>query len=366
MDSVVDAGATIDAGPGEPLRALSIAVGGWYSCALLENHRVKCWGQNTSGALGYGDSVNRGNSPSEMGDALPFVDLGTGRTATAIAASRAHTCAVLDDGSLKCWGEGAALGSADTTTLGNMPGQMGDELPALAFGAGRRVRQVAAGFNWSCALLDDGSVSCWGDNYETGAKATHMLPTPISLGDIGTAKVRTIIAGGKGAFVLLDDGRLLGELPFTVPPATLNSAPVAAFSGAWESRCQLFVGGGAFCRDAAGGEPPDTVHDLVAVGVREEYGSCGLTAAGVARCWSFQPAPDTYWTDGVRLTDGAVKVVGPGPLKVLASGGVQHTCALDAEGRVWCWGGGEPTLGASVKVNVAAGAWSPVDLGTRR
>jgi hypothetical protein len=363
-DAQAEVAAPLDAGAGEPLRALSIAVGGWYACALLENHRVKCWGGSGAGALGYGDSLNRGNSPDEMGDALPFVDLGTGRTVTAVAASRDHTCAILDDGSLKCWGEGPALGLADTSNRGDAPGQMGDALPALAFGAGRTVRQVAAGYDWSCALLDDDSVDCWGDKDLNDATASHMLPTPIALGGMGTAKVRTIAAGGKGAFVLLDDGTLLGELPGR---GLAWGSNVASFSGARQSRCELFVGGGALCRDAAGGEPPDTVRDLVAVGVREDYGSCGLTAAGVARCWSFQATSATYWTDGARLDDrGAVQVIGPPPLQALASGGAQHMCGLDAHGRVWCWGGGGAALGASVRTNVASGAWTPIDLGTRR
>ena len=75
-----------------------------HTCALLDDRTVKCWGYNASGQLGQGDAADRGDSPGELGDNLAAVDLGTGRTATAIAAGGYHTCAILDDASVKCWG----------------------------------------------------------------------------------------------------------------------------------------------------------------------------------------------------------------------------------------------------------------------
>ena len=51
-----------------------------------------------------GDQTSRGRSTLDMGEDLDLVDLGTGRTATRIGCGQHHTCAVLDDGSLKCWG----------------------------------------------------------------------------------------------------------------------------------------------------------------------------------------------------------------------------------------------------------------------
>jgi hypothetical protein len=73
-------------------------------CAVLDDGSVKCWGKNSDGQLGYGDTVQSGDGAGEMGDALPAVALGTGRTAVSIEAGSDHTCAVLDDRSVKCWG----------------------------------------------------------------------------------------------------------------------------------------------------------------------------------------------------------------------------------------------------------------------
>ena len=61
----------------------------------------QCWGRNPNGQCGLGDVETYGNDPNDMGDNLPFVDLGTGRTAVKLAAGDAHVCALLDDASVK-------------------------------------------------------------------------------------------------------------------------------------------------------------------------------------------------------------------------------------------------------------------------
>ena len=77
----------------------------WRSCHALSGGQVKCWGANTGGKLGTGNTASYGDSAGEMGANLPAVDLGTGRTAVAISLGQDHTCALLDNGSVKCWGD---------------------------------------------------------------------------------------------------------------------------------------------------------------------------------------------------------------------------------------------------------------------
>ena len=100
---------------------------------MLDNSSIKCWGYNASGQLGLGDANNRGVGSNEMGDNLPSIDLGSGKTARAISAGDSHTCAVLDNASLKCWGknDSGQLGLGNTSTLGDASGEMGDNLPAI-------------------------------------------------------------------------------------------------------------------------------------------------------------------------------------------------------------------------------------------
>ena len=100
---------------------------------MLDNSSIKCWGLNDSGQLGLGDTNKRGDEPNEMADYLPAVDLGSGKTARAITAGDSHTCAVLDNASLKCWGknDSGQLGLGHTNNRGDEPNQMGDILPAI-------------------------------------------------------------------------------------------------------------------------------------------------------------------------------------------------------------------------------------------
>jgi len=131
--------------------------------------RSKCWGYNYYGQLGLGDRNDRGARPSQMGANLPSVDLGSGWTAVEVAAGGYHTCVRLQNGAeqaLTCWGRNkhGQLGLGDTTTRGRMGGQMGDSLPAVQLWAGRWAVALALGDEHSCALLDDASVKCWGWN----------------------------------------------------------------------------------------------------------------------------------------------------------------------------------------------------------
>ena len=68
--------------------------------------QVKCWGYNAKGQLGLGLTWtnNRGDGAGEMGDSLEAVELGAGRTAKKITAGGYHTCAILDNDKVECWG----------------------------------------------------------------------------------------------------------------------------------------------------------------------------------------------------------------------------------------------------------------------
>ena len=85
---MADSLTVIDLGTGRTTR--DIEAGDNHTCAILDDASVKCWGSNASGQLGLGDTNNRGDASGEMGNSLPAVDLGSERTATAIAAGNQH------------------------------------------------------------------------------------------------------------------------------------------------------------------------------------------------------------------------------------------------------------------------------------
>jgi len=153
-----------DAGPvnlGAGRTAKAISAGGFHTCALLDDDTVRCWGWGANGRLGYGNVETIGDDETPA-DAGPPVDLGPGRTAKAISAGGFHTCALLDNNTVRCWGYGfnGQLGYASTTSVGDneLPGSVGP----VELGAGRTAVAISAGESHTCARLDDGSVRCWG------------------------------------------------------------------------------------------------------------------------------------------------------------------------------------------------------------
>jgi alpha-tubulin suppressor-like RCC1 family protein len=152
--------------------ATEISARGFYTCALLNDASVKCWGLNLAGQLGLGDDLSRGTGSNDMGDNLPAVNLGTGKTAIAISAGMGHACVILNDYDVKCWGYGAfgQLGLGNIENRGTGSNDMGDNLPAVSLGTGKTAVRITTGAVHVCAVLDDASVKCWGANsaYQLG------------------------------------------------------------------------------------------------------------------------------------------------------------------------------------------------------
>ena len=207
--------AVVDLGTGRTATAIST---GWtHTCAILDNASVKCWGEGGSGRLGYGNTNDIGNGSNEMGDNLTVVDLGTGRTATAISTGYAHTCAILDNDSVKCWGEGddGHLGYGNTNDLGDASGEMGDNLPVVDLGTGRTATAISTGHGQTCVILDNASVKCWGLNSigQLGYGNTNDLGDGsdemgdnLPVVDLGTGRTATAIgAGSQHTCAILDN-----------------------------------------------------------------------------------------------------------------------------------------------------------------
>ena len=103
-----------------------------------------------------------------MGDNLPIVDVGTNRIAKQIACGERHTCVLLDNNEVKCWGRNydGELGLGTWGIKGLEPSTMGDNLPVLKLGTEVNVVPdfIACGSQHSCVLINDATVKCWGVN----------------------------------------------------------------------------------------------------------------------------------------------------------------------------------------------------------
>jgi cysteine-rich repeat protein len=201
-----------------------LAAGGHHSCALFKHGRVKCWGDNVYGQLGLGNTLDTGDEPDEMGPNLPAIDLGTGKTAKAISAGGDHTCAILNDDSIKCWGHNlhGRLGLGDTGNRGGQPNQISDNLPPTNLGTGKTTKAIDARTAHTCAILNDGSVKCWGNNstgrlglgdtYSRG-NAPNQMGDNLPAVNLGTGEIALAIATGQShtCAVLQDDVKCWGN-----------------------------------------------------------------------------------------------------------------------------------------------------------
>jgi alpha-tubulin suppressor-like RCC1 family protein len=186
-----------------------LAAGGAHACALLNTGKVRCWGIGLFGQLGYGEveTVGDDETPASAGD------VNVGATVTQITAGLSHTCALLNSGNVRCWGDGGSgqLGYGNIQLVGD------DESPATKSGAldvnvGGPVVQISAGFTHTCALLANGRVRCWGDNSRgqlgyPGVDAVGDDESPALLGDVqlGDTAVK-IAAGGEHTCAVLSTG----------------------------------------------------------------------------------------------------------------------------------------------------------------
>ncbi|MFK7873873.1 MAG: hypothetical protein AB8C84_12035 [Oligoflexales bacterium] len=146
--------------------ALEVSLGEYFSCVRLDNNQVKCWGKNAAGQLGQGHTNPLGDGSSEMGDNLAAINLGTNRTAIQISAGYDYACALLDNNQVKCWGTNFAgqLGQGHTNSLGDGGSEMGDNLTVIDLGTNRTATFIETGYDNTCALLDNGELKCWGGN----------------------------------------------------------------------------------------------------------------------------------------------------------------------------------------------------------
>jgi cysteine-rich repeat protein len=267
--------------------ATAISVGGYHSCALFAAGVVRCWGRNDRGQLGLGDAVARGSNSGEMGTALPAVDLGQGMTAKAIAAGFGHTCAVLSDGDVKCWGENLGfLGLGDTDNRGDEMNEMGDALPVVSLGTNKRAVAIAAGYQYTCALLSDAvksqmSVKCWGNNdagqlglgdMQARGDAADEMGDVLPDVDLGVGnEPKAVAVGAQHTCALLHDG--------SIKCWGINEDGRLGLGDAFARGNQAMEMGDALPRVDLGTEQ---TAKAITVGWAN---SCALLSEGAVKCW---------------------------------------------------------------------------------
>jgi alpha-tubulin suppressor-like RCC1 family protein len=280
------------AGPvnlGAGRRAVAITAGGAHTCAILDNGQVACWGYGFNGELGYGSTASLGDNPADTPNLEGTVDLGTGRFAVALSAGSTHTCAILDNGTLLCWGYGGngRLGYGDTLDVGqtNTPAMKGP----VSLGTGRTARAIAAGGQHTCAILDDGTVRCWGFGFS---------------GELGYGNQSNA-------------GDMTSDTPALLPPVNLGGQAALAITTGGADTCAILDDGSVRCWG---------------------YGAAGRLGYGGTANVGDNPTDIPALVGPVNL--------GAGRTAIAISAGEQHTCARLDDGSLRCWGyGGNGRLG---------------------
>ena len=325
----------VSAVPSAPVvtTARTVSVGGLHSCAVLTDGQLRCWGGNDRGQLG---------------------DLPGDERFTAVTAGLTHSCAVTTAGRTLCWGANDRGQLGDGTRSSHSAPHTVRDLP--------RPTTLALGAAHSCALAADGIVRCWGANdagqLGTGDTRDRTTVTPVA----GDLHFGTLVSGWRHACGLAADGRAycwgdntsgqLGDGSTTDrdEPTPVNSAlRFRALAAGRAHTCGLATDGGVYCwgRNDAGqlgtGQSRDASTPRrvsVGVGVRQlaagSLHSCALGVDGTVRCWG----QNRYGQLGDGTTfdrDTPVTVRNaPAFVQLDASGG--HSCGRTAANELYCWG----------------------------
>ena len=295
---------------------MDICVGSEHTCAVKEDGTVWCWGDGTYGQLGVGDSIDRIRAFSVLDqDGNPFDG------AVRVACGHGHTCAVKEDGTVWCWGQNSA-GQAGSPNTGRV------ENPELVGGlAGQTVIGVTAGHSHTCALTSAGEMWCWGDNTygQLGDGTVTASSLPVHVLADGSSVFTGVVqadAGHDYTCAVKEDGTVWcwgGNADGQLGDGSYSERhfPVRLTSMPAQDRAMAVTAGAAF--------------------------TCALMSGGDVWCWG----DGTYGQLGTGDASPSVT-----PMQVRDAAGtsftdvtglgamMNHVCAVKEDGTVWCWGDG--------------------------
>ncbi|MFO7566920.1 MAG: hypothetical protein R6X02_30025 [Enhygromyxa sp.] len=362
---------------------LALEAGTAHTCALIEGGRVRCWGLNNTGQLGYGNTDNIGdNEPASTPGDVVFGD-----TVEQISARAHHTCAHLTDESVRCWGYNGAgqLGQGNLEHIGD------DEFPFSVnpISVNADILEVAAGGNHTCVRVGAGSVRCWGEassgqlGYGNVTPLTIPLTVDVNLGGVVVA----LSTGVDHNCAMLEDGKVrcwgrndrgqLGygntdnigddELPSSIVPVPIvpqgipNDAEVVDIALGHSHTCALFSTGDVLCWGdnfyGQLGQGNTTVvgdnetlatlsaiklgGDAVALALGKHH-TCALLDDGDLKCWGRNLYGQLGLGHIAHIGDDELPLDVPpielGGEATSITAGDYHTCAVVDRHEVVCWG----------------------------
>ena len=306
-----------DAGTPKPV---ALAADLRSTCALLSDGTVRCWGYNYYGQLGDGTHTD---------SRAPVVVQGLSG-ATQITSCAYHSCARLQNGHAVCWG--ANVDVPGVGDLGN--GSSVDSASIQSVVGLSNVSEISAGAEYTCAALSDGTAACWGldtGSVNLGTASSTAVPVAVP----GLAGV-SFVAAGWFTCALLADGRVecwgvnssgqLGDGTVAPPPYGGRAAPA----------------------------PVTGLTNATAVGVGGDF-ACALLADGSIECWGGDGFGQLG--NGTTVADASAGSLVPVPVAGITGAtalavGEAYACAILSDTTVACWGDNQAgTLGNGTTTN---------------
>jgi alpha-tubulin suppressor-like RCC1 family protein len=328
--------------PTFPLESVVVDAGSGHTCRVAVDGTATCWGDNASGQLGDGSTIDR-SAPAAVARGLHFVTISSGAY---------HTCAIIESGAAYCWGYGG------TGALGDGTGT--DSHVPVPVSGGLRFTSISAGHRFSCGVTNDQTAYCWGDNAfgRLGDSTTTIRLSPVRV--VGGLRFTIVSAGGASTCGLTvaheaycwgqDNSGALGTGPTTednpVPRPVIGGHAFVTIDAGYRHSCAITGDGAAYCwglgsEGQVGAPPPWTEPGLVPISATVSQISagfthtCALTSAGAIYCWGAASAGQ-IGNDTTQDASAPSLVHGGLHFTSVTTGGA-HSCGLTTQG-TYCWG----------------------------
>ena len=313
----------------------AIASFGNFTCAILNDATVKCWGSNSMSQLGRDTSL--GNTPAS----IPALVTGLSKVA-AVATGGTYACARLTDKTVKCWGANDQGQLGPNVPLDSSTGKpFRESLIPVAVGL-NDVAAIDAGFDHTCALMTDSTVKCWGFTSRTPMDVGFTDVAAIFVGgdDCAILKSGTVSCSDNWLFSSTRQPvELNGQAAALAPGydhtcARLNNGTVKCWGG-FNDTGEL--GNGTFTNPSTRFTPVGVVNLATVVNIAAGgHHNCATLVSSTVWCWGDNLSGQLG--NGTTDKSSIPKVViGLSNVAAVATGN-QHTCARLTDGTVSCWG----------------------------
>ena len=331
----------------EDLMLAKHIIGGFgYVCAVALDGRVYCWGSNSNGKIGSGNT-----SSALVPSAVKISGALVGKVIKQIEPSSAgnHSCVIASDDKAYCWGHNGFGQLGNNNTVNSLTPVAVDTAGVLA---SKTIKQIASGGISSCVIASDDKAYCWGSNnfgqLGNGNLKNSSTPTPVSTTGVLAGKtIKQITAGNSYFCVIASDDKAY----------------------CWGGGRRGALGNGSTLSLVISTPTPVSTTGVLAgktikqITAGTEF-TCAIASDDKAYCWgsnsSGQLGNNSTINSGVPVAVNTSGVLAGKTIKQISAGS-SHTCAIASDDKAYCWGsnssgelGNNSTINSGVPTHVYA------------